>query len=199
MPSLQILDAFFENVHVQCSGDQCASRGACIGLSVRDGTISNIRLQNVTVRSYGLASSAGGAFLFHYHNNPMLTFLISNVTTYGLMVVASGESSTAIGGAVAAIYGNLTIHHSYFSNSYISCSGVKCQSAGGACSFISSLGPSNKRSNHGFSVSLFMVTINSSVVNCSGAMCGATGGAVLQALLLAGLASNYSILWNNLQ
>ncbi len=184
VPSLQISDAFFENVHVQCSGDQCASRGACIGLSVRDGMISNIRVQNVTVRSYGLASSAGGAFLFHYHNNPMLTFLISNVTTYGLMVVASGESSTAIGGAVAAIYGNLTIHHGYFINSYISCSGVKCQSAGGACSFISSLGPSNKRSNHGFSVSLFMVTINSSVVNCSGAMCGATGGAVF-----AGVAS----------
>ncbi len=175
--SVIVSDASFENLTVGCVGNRCQVRGACLVFSIRDGVVSNVRLRNVTVTSNGTASFVAGS-IYIMHNNPIKTMLFSNVTSENTAVHANGMFSSAIGGVVAAIFGNVTFENSRILNFHLTCLGSKCQSAGGAFAFCSSLGPSNKRSNSIFSGSILHSEISGSVVECSGENCSAAGGAI---------------------
>lgn len=148
--SLNFSDASFENFNVSCHKVKCQVRGTCMAFSLRDGAVSNVSLRNVTSSSNGTASFVSGS-IFLVNNNPMKTLLISNLTSENTAVFAHGTFSSAIGGIFVGLHGNVSFENNRISNAHVSCVGNKCQSAGGAFAFISSLGPSNKRSNAVFS------------------------------------------------
>jgi hypothetical protein len=175
--SLNFSDASFENFYVSCHGVKCQVKGACMAFSLRDGAIRNVSLRNVTSSSNGTASFVSGS-IFLLNNNPMKTLLISNLTSDNTAVHAHGTFSSAIGGIFVGLHGNVSFENNRISNAHVSCVGNKCQSAGGAFAFISSLGPSNKRSNAVFSASVLHSKISGSVVECSGEKCCAAGGAI---------------------
>jgi hypothetical protein len=184
--SLSLSNVLVEDSSSSCKGIQCMTRGGVFTLSVTDGELHNIQVRNVTASAEGNASFAGGSFLFHTHNNAIKTLLVSNITCISTRVIASGPSSSAIGGAVAAIYGNLTFVDGHFFNSNSFCSGHECQSAGGVFSFLSSLGPSNKRADIPFSASVLRTTVTNSAVDCDGVNCTATGGAIFAGVAYRG-------------
>jgi hypothetical protein len=186
VPSFQFFDAVFQFVTSLCIGDKCSARSACLTTSVRDGEIRNIRVKNVTVDSIGSASFAGGPFLFHMHNNPLRSFVISNVTSQNTKASASGASSYAIGGVIVAMYGNVTISDSSFMDSNVFCEGTTCQSLGGFTAFTSSLGPSAKRTSALFHALYSNCAMRGSVVKCSGATCVASGGAIYAGVAFRG-------------
>lgn len=186
--SLHFSNASFEDIISRCQGAGCSVRGACLALSVRDAILMHIRLKRITAISDGFGSFAGGSFLFHFHNNPSKSMRVINVTTEDATVYAYGSFSTAIGGVIAAFYGNLLMENVRFLRSLVSCFGLemKCQAMGGSVAFSSSLGPSNKRENEAFSATIINSKFEDAIVKCSGETCEATGGAIFAGISYRG-------------
>jgi hypothetical protein len=186
--SLYFSNALFDNVQSRCKGFGCSVRGACLASTVRDATLMHIQMKKVTATSDGRGSFSGGTFLFHLHNNPLKLMRIINVTSEDARVFASGAFSTAIGGVIVAIYGNLLLDNVIFLRSHVSCfgSGYRCQSIGGSIAFTSTLVPSNKRENAVFSATIANSQLGDTVVDCSGAFCEATGGAIFAGISYRG-------------
>jgi hypothetical protein len=170
-------DLSFKNIIIRCRGSQCNVRGGCMFLNAHAGSISNIQLYNVTVDADGDGSFAAASFLFIIFNNPFLAFDIFNITTVNTMVLSSGDLSAAVGGVIMASYGNFAIRNSDFSSSTVSCSGSQCQSVGGFCAFISSLGPDSQRYAT-FTPKLLNSRLYGATAACAGSKCVASGGAI---------------------
>jgi hypothetical protein len=178
LQSLHVSNVSFENVESRCQGTGCSVRSACMALSIPDASMINIRAKNVSVSSNGQGSFAGGSLLFHLHSNPTKVLHISNVTSEDAMVSATGNFSTAIGGVLAAMYGNIIIDKARFLRSRVSCFGEACQSIGGSVAFASSLAPSNKRENNAFIATITNSELSRALVQCFGLSCEATGGGI---------------------
>jgi hypothetical protein len=185
LPSFDLSHSSFQNIAVQCIGRACFVGSGCIFSSVRDGVISNVRLNNVAASSNGGGSSVGGAFLFHAYNDPLKTFLIQNVNIENTRSSASGKSSLSMGGAIAAVYGNLTIQNCRFLRTSALCTGESCQSLGGALAFVSTLG-FNPRRSVPFSVLVSRSEISNAANECSGLACNAAGGAMFVSIAYRG-------------
>jgi hypothetical protein len=174
---LQLSDFYFANVSSQCVGDQCALRGGCFQfLSVYSGVIRNVRMNNVSLQTYGSASFAGGTFMYHLFNDPLGSFLIRNITSENAAVRTSGVASYAIGGVVVALYALFSIVDIVSLKSLVVCSGTNCKAAGGAFALARSYGPSPLRSS-AYSVYVSNAEVSDAVVHCQGVMCSAEGGA----------------------
>ncbi len=173
----RISDFVFHNITSACSGVRCAVRGGGFQLySIYSAVLRNVQLNNVSLRSNGAASFAGGTFLFHLYNDPTGSLLIQNISSEGSTVHVSGVASSAIGGVIVALYGDFTISNSMFRKAFVSCSGEKCQAAGGFFAFTSAYGFTPLRLKS-FSVSVSNVDESDAVVQCSGVSCSAIGGA----------------------
>lgn len=183
--SFMLSNASFQNIFVGCAGKACFVGGGCLFVSVRDGIIDNIQLRNVTASANGNGSFAGGSFMFHSHNNPTKSLLVRNIYSEFTSISSSGMSSFAMGGVIAAIYGNVTVERGRFLYAAVSCSGENCQSLGGALALVSSLGKNVKRTGI-FSAVLSRNEVRHSIVECLGAKCVASGGAIYMGVAYRG-------------
>jgi hypothetical protein len=179
--SLLVSNVSFANIQSHCQGIGCSSRSACVVLSVPDATFVNIQLKNITVSSNGEGSFAGGSFLFLFYNNPLKRMYIRDVISEDARISAVGAFSTAIGGVIAAMYGNISINNVRFLRSYVNCSGASCQSIGGSVGFASSLSSSSKREDISFYATISNSELSRALLACSGASCEASGGGIFAA------------------
>jgi hypothetical protein len=170
-------DLIFKNIVLECSGVRCQVRGGCVLLySIYSGVLRNVYSTNISLLANGTTSFAGGTVLYHLFNDPTGFFLIQNVSSENSLVHTSGGTSSAIGGAMVAMYGVFTVLDSTFRKSYVACAGTKCQAAGGVFAFTSAYGYSPDRFEP-YSAFLSNVDISDAIVNCLGEFCSAAGGA----------------------
>jgi hypothetical protein len=168
-----IFDVFSANIYLICYGEDCTVLGGfgyveealCF-------SIGNVNAFNSTISSVGNNSKAGGAFFSMGASNSTIFFGIRATNS---SVHSNGESSQALGGALAFLSGNVSMHECVFFMSTVQCFGYRCAAIGGILSAVSTL--IGNLNYYNCFISAVLVHFSFGNTSCSGIGCFASGGA----------------------